>query len=249
MALITKNIKPTAALSDFVESYWMLHNASDEEKEVILLPDGRIDLFFSSSGTESFHVTLIGLGTLPTRATIAPQTLTFAISFNLLATEYILHQSVAGIVDSALDLPADFWGFSATDLHDFDLFCRKASQKITTLLPASMDERKRTLFQLIYSTNGAMTVKALSEKVFWSSRQINRYFSRQYGLSLKSYCMILLFRASFQHIKAGKLFPEQDFTDQSHFIKAVKKLAGVSLKELNRNQNDRFIQFSLLPGK
>jgi AraC-like DNA-binding protein len=91
-----------------------------------------------------------------------------------------------------------------------------------------------------------MTVTELSEKVSWSSRQINRYFNQQFGLSLKAYCGILRFRASFPNIKEGKLFPEQNFSDQSHFIKEVRKLAGVSPKELMKNKNDRFIQFSAL---
>src|SRR6187551_2773962 len=105
------------------------------------------------------------------------------------------------------------------------------------------------LFDLIYSSNGSLPVKELSDKVFWSSRQINRYFNEQFGISLKAYCNILRFRASFSHIKDGKLFPHENFADQSHFIKEVKKLSGVSPKELKRNQNDRFIQFSTLPPK
>ncbi|MCH5686581.1 AraC family transcriptional regulator [Niabella sp. W65] len=98
----------------------------------------------------------------------------------------------------------------------------------------------------MYSTKGDISVKALSEKVYWSSRQINRYFNDRFGLSVKNYCSILRFRASFEHIKEGKLFPQQNFADQSHFIREVKKRSGVSPKELKRNQNGRFIQFSAL---
>ena len=105
------------------------------------------------------------------------------------------------------------------------------------------------MFDFIYSSNGEITVKELSEKVFWSSRQINRYFNQQFGLSLKTYCNILRFRSSFEHIKQGKLFPQQNFADQSHFIKEIKRLAGVLPKELRKNENDRFIQFSTLDPK
>ena len=47
----------------------------------------------------------------------------------------------------------------------------------------------------------------------------------------------------------GKLFPEQNFCDQAHFTRAVKKLAGVVPKELAKNKNDRFVQFSSLLKK
>jgi AraC-like DNA-binding protein len=105
------------------------------------------------------------------------------------------------------------------------------------------------MFELIYSTNGAITVKELSEKVFWSSRQINRYFNQYYGISLKTYCSVLRFRASLGHIAQGELFPNGDFFDQTHFIKEIKKFSGAIPKELSQNKNDRFILLSTLPGK
>jgi len=244
-----KLIKPDKSLAAFVESFWQLQNHSASNKDVVILPDGRIDLFFSQSATEPFHITLSGLETHPDQATIATKTIMFAISFKLLATEYIFQNAVSNLLDNAKHLPSDFWDFSANDLQNFDLFCKKASQKIQSLLPKEIDNRKKKLFDLIYSSNGSLTVSELSEKVGWSSRQINRYFNQQFGISLKAYCGILRFRASFHHIKDGKLFPQENFADQSHFIKEVKKLAGVSPKELKRNQNDRFIQFSTLPSK
>jgi AraC-like DNA-binding protein len=117
------------------------------------------------------------------------------------------------------------------------------------LLTVNIDERKRKLFNLIYAAQGSITIKELSESVHWSSRQINRYFNQWFGLSLKAYCNILRYRASFKQISEGKLFPEQNFTDQAHFIKAVKRYSGVTPKELAKNADDRFIQFSTLPEK
>lgn len=244
-----KLINPPQSIAAFVESFWMLHNPSDENKEVIVLPDGRIDLFFSVSTTEPFHITLLGLETQPSYATIEPQTLTFAISFKPLAAEYLLQQTVSDLLDTAIRLPAGFWDFNAGDLNSFEHFCQKAVHTIQERIPENIDERKIKLFDLMFASNGALSVKEFSEKVYWSSRQINRYFNKQYGISLKTYCNILRFRASFDHIKKGKLFPEQDFFDQPHFIRTVKKLTGVSPKELRHNQNDRFIQFSTLTGK
>jgi AraC-like DNA-binding protein len=91
-----------------------------------------------------------------------------------------------------------------------------------------------------------MSVQLLSERVHWSSRQINRYFHQQFGLSLKAYCNILRFRASLEHIVRGKLFPELNFSDQTHFIKEIKRLSGVVPKELSKNENDRFVLLTVL---
>ncbi len=242
-------VQPDPLLSDFVERYWMLANLSDSEREIVIIPDGRIDIFFSYSASEPYHITLMGLESEPTQTMLPAHTLIFAINLKLLAAEYLLGMSLSDLVDEAFILPDGFWGITREDLSDFDGFCDKVSAKIKTLLPKETDKRKRKLFELIYGSDGSMTVKALSEEVYWTSRQINRYFNQQFGLSLKAYCNILRFRASFQHIKEGKLFPEQNFTDQAHFIKEVKKLSGVTPKELFKNKNDRFLQFSALPGK
>ncbi len=244
-----RHIKPDKSVTDFVESFWLLQNQSDDEKAVVVLPDGRIDLFFTQSDTESFHIALLGIDTQAEQATITPNWHTFAISFKPIAIEYLFQNTLPNLIGNGQSLPPDFWDFSWGDLNDFNLFCEKAMQKIKSLLPKNIDERKRKLFEYIYSSNGEMTVQELSAKVFWSSRQINRYFTQQYGLSLKAYCNILRFRASLEHIKEGKLFPQQNFADQSHFIKEVKKYSGVSPKNLKQNKNDRFIQFSLLPPK
>ncbi|RDC64910.1 helix-turn-helix domain-containing protein [Adhaeribacter pallidiroseus] len=241
-----KFIKPDSALSDFVESIGMFHNQSAEEKAVVVMPDGRVDLFFSQSASEPFHVTLIGLETLPEQRSILPHTLAFVISFKPLAVEYILSTSIADLLNTAKDVAPDFWGFNTDDLKDFDVFYQKAARKITELLPDEIDERKRTLFELIYSSNGQMSVTELSQKVCWSSRQINRYFNQQLGLSLKAYCTILRFRASLEHIAQGQLFPELKFTDQTHFIKEIKKFSGAAPKELSKNKNDRFVLLSVL---
>lgn len=244
-----RHIPAPAELSDVLDSIWMLHNDSAEAKEVIILPDGRIDLILSRSAAEAFTIRLMGMSTEPDHNTIAPHTIMFAISFKPLATVYVLQQTVSEIADAARVLPDGFWDFTASDLEDFDLFVQKAIQKVDEHLIPDIDERKQNLFHLIHAAAGEVSIQALSDQVFWGSRQINRYFTEQYGLSLKTYCSILRFRSSFEQIKAGELYPDAQFTDQSHFIKAVKKLAGVSPKMLQQNKNDRFIQFSTLTPK
>ncbi|WP_343632661.1 helix-turn-helix domain-containing protein [Fluviicola sp.] len=249
-ALEYQFLKPGNELADFVDSFWRLENHSDSGKEIIVVPDGRVDLFISHSKEQGFHITLSGLESEPECVIFEAQTRIFAISFNLLAVEYILEQPISSILNGVSLLPVDFWGFKPEDLSDFDAFCTKSSRIILeNLQKKTIDPRKQKLFELIYANKGEYTVHELSEAVNWSERQINRYFNDRFGISLKSYSTILRFRASFSQIKEGKLFPEQNFTDQAHFIKEVKKFSGVTPKELHKNTNDRFIQFSTLHRK
>ncbi len=239
-------VGPDQSLSDFVDSFWFLRNTSASDKETTGLPDGRIDLILFQSATEPFRIALLGLGTAHNQTIIRANTVMFVVSFKLLAVEYIFQEPIADLVNKGKLMAAGFWNFHAGDMSDFDLFCKKASLKIRSLLPPEIDERKRRLFELIYVSKGSVTVKELAEKVFWTSRQINRYFNQQYGISLKTYCNILRFRASLDHIAAGERFPGENFFDQTHFIKEIKKFSGVIPKKLSQNENDRFILLSAL---
>lgn len=236
---------PDASIKSYVESFWMLRSLSAESKNIVVLPDGRVDILFSYSDSDPFESDLRGLDTEPSYTQLEPGSVMFGISLRLLAVEYLLEGSVSSLLNNGSHLPAGFWSITKEDLADFDLCCNKVTQKIQSLIKTSPDSRKLRLFDQIYASNGNLTVKELSETAGWSSRQINRYFSTQFGLPLKTYCSILRFRASFEHLKEGKLFPEQDFADQAHFIRDVKKFSGVPPKELSKNKNDRFIQFSL----
>lgn len=229
-------------MADFVYGFSFMQNIGGLTGGIII-PNGRIDLLFCKTSGNRLKVMLMGLETKPKYTPENDIELFFAVSFNPPGLEYILQQPVAGIVDSGMELPAGFWGFEMKDLDHFDSFYRKAVSKISSLMPATIDNRKRQLFELIFSANGEISVKELAHKIFWSERQINRYFNQQFGVSLKTYCNILRFQASLEHIKDGRLFPEGNFTDQSHFIKEIKKRSGVSPKELFKNQNGRFLQF------
>jgi AraC-like DNA-binding protein len=241
-----KAIEPDKSLLDFVENIGMFHNKSDKAMEVVLIPDGRIDLFFMQSESDAFQVTLIGLENVPEQQVIPANAIAFKISFKPLGAEYLLQTSIADILNSARVLPKDFWNFTPNDLKDFDVFHKKASLKLQELLPTRIEEKKRSLFELIYTSNGEIKVKELSEKIAWSSREINRYFNKQFGLSLNAFCKILRFKASLEHIAKGRLFPELNFSDQNHFIKEIKKFSGVVPSELLKNKDDRFILLSVL---
>ena len=235
-------IKPDQSIADYVYCFSSLKNLSSQ-KEGVIIPNGKIDLLFCKTKDNRLQIVLMGLETKPKPMPKLEVTAFFAISFSPLALEYILHQSIAGVVNSGMELPNNFWDFNINDLNNFEAFCQKASDKIHSLLPQEIDKRKLKLFNLIFETDGEINIKKLSEEIVWEERQINRFFKKHLGISLKYYCNILRFHASLHHIKDGNLYPQLNFTDQSHFIKEIKKLSGVSPKELFKNQNDRFLQF------
>ena len=246
MKITIESSLPDNSISHFVHSFWMLENNTGKDIPSTVLPNGMADMILIKINSENWEMLVRGIDTMPSQVIIAADTKMFSIGFKLLAIEYLFGNSIKDVLNEGKNISNDFWQFEENDMKNLKNFCNKATQKIKTVSSETIDNRKKKLFDLIYSSHGSTTVKELSEKVYWSSRQINTYFNQQFGISLKAYCKILRFGASFKHISEGKLFPEQNFTDQNHFIKEIKKYAGVTPKELSKNKDDRFVNITAI---
>ena len=246
MKLTIKSAPPDASIAHFVQGFWMLANNTGKDLPIVVLPDGMVDLLWYKTGEKDYQVMIRGIDTLPGDEIIAASTKMFAISFKLLAVEYLFGDSVKDVLNKGKIITDDLWQFDESSLSNFKRFCDRATQKIISIPVKDLDNRKRKLFDLIYTSHGALAVNELSENVFWSSRQINRHFNRRFGISLKTYCNILRFRSSLNHVSEGKLFPEQKFTDQNHFIKEIRKYSGVTPKVLSKNKDEKFINITAL---
>lgn len=239
-----REIRPNGFLGNFVQCFWEYSN-SYKQTEHTILPDGYFDLIIEFENEILTTVKLTGVWTKPINVTIPKGTRIVAVRFKLLATEYLFQQEIKSVLNTAKSLPFSFWNietFQSTELEEF-------VSKFSGLMESSIkhlkeiDNRKLKLFALIYQSN-ILTVHELSKRVFWSSRQINRYFTSQFGFPLKELLRIVRCNASYKQIASGNLFPEKDFFDQPHFIRELKKYTGKTPKELRKNENDRFIQLS-----
>jgi len=244
-----RKISPSSSLSEFVESFWFVHNPTPQEKNFTVLPDGYFDLIVRYTNRHPYKISLAGLWTKPSECIIPGNTSFLAISFKLLSLEYIFKTSISSLTDKEMLLPDNFWDLELTDMDDFENFVGKTSRKMENIVASGkeIDNRKLKLFNALYQHNGSVSVTQIAEQILWSSRQINRYFNDRIGFPLKVYANILRYRASFNQISKKQLYPVQNYFDQPHFIRNVKKYSGVTPKDLSKNKNDRFIQFSTLP--
>ena len=247
----TKNVEyqraaPDHLLSAFVKCYWSVHNPGQEEKTFSILPDGHFDLLLRSIDGQAIQRSLSGLWNQETKCVVPGKATIFGISFKLPASEYILKESIAELVNAEKDLPPDFWGLELPEPTDFNGMMATLQQKMHQRLCKNIDKRKLHLFGTLYTSNGAITAEEVSHTILWSNRQISQYFKDQFGISLKSYCTILRYRSSFDHLTEKELYPQQNYSDQAHFIKEVKKYSGVTPGALAKNENNRFIQLSTL---
>lgn len=239
-------IKPEGFLANFVQCFWQYANG-EQQIDHTILPDGCFDLIVVMKDGHLKDVKLTGVWTKPVSVTIPPGTRLFAIRFKLLASEYIFKHEIKSILDSEVHLPFSFWDIDKMDFSDFgnavSVFTGRMNLSLRHL--RKIDERKLALFELIYQAE-VIKVGQLAKKVFWASRQINRYFTQQFGFPLKTLLNILRLHASYSHIAAGNLYPHKEYFDQAHFVKEIKKYTGVSPKTLSQNKNDRFLQLTTL---
>jgi AraC-like DNA-binding protein len=243
-----EEVEPSKSLTTFVKRFWKFNNSTAEQKHYTILPDGYFDIVVKITNDSIENISLFGLCTKELEVVIPANTNVFGICFKPLAVEYILKKTIADVLNSEKILQNNFWNINNISFHNFQKWTEEITFQLFSELAKSkeLDERKQNIFNLLFEKNGVLTIDALSKKVFWNSRQINRYFKESFGLSLKAYCNILRCFASYTQIREGDLFPTADFYDQSHFIKEIKKHTGVNPTELYKNKNDRFLQFNTL---
>lgn len=249
--MIYKEFQPDKLLADFVKNYWWFDNSTSQQLDFTILPDGCFDLIILFDNHEQGEISMTGLWTKQVEVSIEPNKQLFGIRFKLLAVDYILQQNIASFCDSEQIKESNFWQLDKISFTDLESVTEKLNRTMLSILGSQkgIDSRKKDLFNLLYQTNGEQTIEQYSQQVFWTSRQLNRYFKDRFGVSLKSYCKILKCFASFKHIKKGQLYPEKNYFDQSHFIKDLKKYTGNNPTDLFENKNDRFLQLTTMIEK
>ncbi len=249
--MIYNQVAPLPLLKDFIRCYWWLDNSINRQLEYTILPDGCFDLILYFQNYKLERIVLTGLYAEKIDVQIAPDTQLLGIQFRLLAVDYLIQQHIAPFFNNEKILPLNFWDLKSLSFKNQLATVQFLNQKCANIIKTQkkIDLRKVYLFQLLYQTKGSHSIATYAEQVHWSPRQMNRYFKKRFGLSLKSYCNILKCIASFKHIKKGQLAPEYNYFDQSHFIKDLKKYTGNRPKDLFKNENDRFLQLSIIANE
>ncbi|MCD6178288.1 MAG: hypothetical protein J7K39_00135 [Bacteroidales bacterium] len=189
-------------------------------------------------------VFLTGLWTKESEIIIPANATIYGIKFKILASEYIFQREIASLIDSQEILDPSFWGIKDMELDSLQNFVTQIESVVIKRLKQNKEIQSKNLAlsQLLYSSKGNILVKEISEKTNWNSRSINRYFTKYFGIPLKSYLNIQKIYKAYVPIINKEFFPEKGFHDQSHFIKEVKKHTNKTPKELEKEKHNRFIQ-------
>lgn len=236
-------ICPSKGLEDLVESYFIYQNPTNQVKKLTIFPDGFFKVIIEFQEANILRFFRTGLWTKEGEIISPPHSSIYGIKFKILAPEYIFQKEIATIILTRQDLQLDFWNIQAIKLGNFQEFVETIEIKLlASLNQKKIASKKLQLSQLLYVTNGNISAEEVSNQINWSNRQINRYLNRYLGVSLKTYLNIQKCHSSYSHIGKGEFYPCNNYFDQAHFIREIKKHTGKTPKEIYKNQNDRFIQ-------
>lgn len=244
--------KPSKPLDDFVHIYWTHKYTAKKAITVSVLPDSYFKLIIIQQRGRMISYFMTGLWSHEMEFTVPAESVLYGIKFKILSPEFLFQNEIASIFRSHKDLTQDFLNMGEVKFSDLDSFV----EQIDPILSDRISKRKHRiqanklqLSQLLYSVSGNISAEEVSKQIVWSNRQINRYLNKYIGVSLKTYLNIQKCYSSYFHIREGDLFPENDYYDQAHLIKEIKKHTGNTPTELYENQNDRFIQLRFLQRK
>src|SRR5690606_35820351 len=109
---------------------------------------------------------------------------------------------------------------------------------LSELKPMHTDKLIVEAVKLIYESKGTIRVKELNEKLFISQSPFEKRFRKVIGTSAKKFSSIVRFNSVLESMNEAKSLTgicyENNFFDQSHFIKSFKQFTGDSPESFNR---------------
>ena len=97
-----------------------------------------------------------------------------------------------------------------------------------------MDNKTDHALSSILLSKGSISLKKLTENLDLSERSLERKFKESVGISPKLFSRICRFQASLKQLKhnhydkLSDIAFENDYSDQSHFIRSFKEFTGFS---------------------
>ena len=246
-------IMPHRDLEGFVECYWMMYSQDSVPQVEKIIPDGFTEIIFNYA--DVYKSKINGDWTLQSPNLLAGQLKTFfylqntgrtgsiAVKLKPAALTQLFGFSMDQYLDKMIDLdslPNPGLKKLREEIEDcVSLGYNREQQFVKRML----DEYFAKLIQgapqnplegplnLIFSSNGMVTVTEMASAAGVGERQLERLFKKYIGLTPKYYARIIRFNYIFQLIKSkenswAEIAYQSGYYDQSHFIHNFKAFTG-----------------------
>jgi AraC-like DNA-binding protein len=237
---------PHPALAPYIDAYWTAAGDSTGMQTEKILPDGCIDIIFNIGPDclsennnfvlDSGQAYLIGTMTQFKETLMTPETRLLGIRFKPAAfTVFYEYPSLEKLTDItvALDkkLAPDINSTIKYSIGYLDhFFLKKLSKPRRSILP---------IISGIQEAKGQLSVKALAEKYFTTTRQLERAFNQQMGVGPKEFINLVRYQTTFREIKNNtaqksllQIAFECGYYDHSHLTNEIKRYTGTAPAQL-----------------
>jgi len=248
-----KEIEIDIKLKPFVKAIFVLENKGDEHR-LPFYADGYPGLMFSDcvepvillpSNKELSKLFLYGQTIEPIELLIKGNYKIIVFQLYPFATRLLLGIDPKEINDECFDL--NDLSFANTEETLKGLVISSTKQQIETLskyilhLVKHSTSNQNNLIKLavttIINTKGNIQIKSLRNQLFVTERTFERKFTKEIGVTPKQFAKIVQFNFSIKQLQEDDYYSLTDvaynnnFTDQSHFIRTFRKYSGQTPKE------------------
>ena len=241
---------PTEKIADFVDSILVLEN--NEVKKTFSLPlfaNGKPTLLFQTTkGTiksSSNYLTLFGQTILPDQITFTENFILIAYFFKPFALTTLFGFSARDLTDNPINLNL-LQPIKANLLKEKLLNATTVEEMFTILdnFIFTLTTKIQTDYKLVnYATKliaenpSKNILKKVQDELYVTERTFQRIFEDKVGISPNQYRRIAQFNSAFQQLNQQQFnfFSDiafnNDYADQSHFIRAFKEFTNMTPKE------------------
>ncbi len=234
-------------------SHFYSFTVNDTALAVNVVPDGSIDIIFKLHDNNP-EAWICGSSSKLCNTLIERGCFYFGVRYQIGVMPNFLSLKPKDIVDQSIPLNivcalADILIEKISDCYTFEQQIKAFSQvcgkqKSIQLMP----ELSQTLVELMLHHRGNISIPELCNHSGYSARTISSSFNDYYGLSPKSFNMMLRYQQSLEHIMKNKydrltdLASDMGYSDQSHFFRQFKHYNGQGPKEFQNTLKKYLLQ-------
>ena len=247
-----KQIEIPHYLKDYIQSFWVLNNFTNAAaKSFRTIADGCPGLIFQHPEKGVLYQNekqlpagfLYGQATKHNTLQLSGQFSTVGIFFYPHALKTIFGLNASELTDSCIDLTllSATQGFQLSERLMKSISTDDQIEIVSSFLFSQMQKNNQPVdgktgyaLSRIILSKGSISLKELTESLNLSERSFERKFKEHVGISPKLFSRICRFQASLKQLKHNNynklsdIAFENDFADQSHFIRTFKEFSGFS---------------------
>ncbi|RAJ81989.1 helix-turn-helix protein [Chitinophaga dinghuensis] len=241
-----QHIVPPAYLQPYVRYFWALSSSTvaDTPKTFKTIADGSPGLIFQHSDKGHFEqfgkqlatVFLYGQATTFTEIISPASFQTIGVYFHPHALKSVFGLNAQDLTDGCMEisgqLPEQLLNATNTQ-QQIDILAAYLYKNIL-LHQGLTDAALYHALQRITNSAGNISLKTILDELQMSERSFERKFLQHIGMTPKLFARICRFQASLNQLRNNQFTRlsdiafEQEYADQSHFIRAFKEFAGTA---------------------